>query len=357
MQEQEQVQVQEQVNHKTLNNNAGTLWRYRDGVMPNSLAIAYVLIGHGIGLVAITASNIWVNLAGALLVANTLILSAYLIHELAHSLIFRTRQNNTRLGELLMWLCGASYASFERVRVMHMRHHADRADVSCFDHESFTRKSPLWLKRMIFVAEWLHLPAVELIMHLQVMFRPFIDKSYAYQRMRVIATGISRVTFFVVLFTVAPWSLLFYGVAYLFFLKALFLAEAFAHTYEMYVVSHHNEKVPKNGRDAEYDRHHTYSNVVSRRFRWLNLYNLNFGYHNAHHDKPATPWYRLPRVQSELYADDSAQYLPYREVMRSFHRNRVKCILASDHPSSIGEGHGRADNFLGVHGVSFLSIV
>jgi fatty acid desaturase len=333
------------------------LWRYADGAVPNSLAIGYVFFGHLAGLYAITVSSLVLNLFGTLLIASTLIIAGYLIHELAHSLVFKSRRNNTRFGEMLSWLCGSSYASFDRIRSMHLRHHADRADIACFNHEDYIRSAPGWLRRTIFAAEWLHLPAVELVMHLQVIVRPFRDERYHYQRGRVIATGLSRLLFFCVLFSLNPWSLLFFAIAYLIFLKALFLAEVFAHTYEMYFVSHHKDPVPRDGRNAAYDREHTYSNVVSRRFPWLNLYNLNFGYHNAHHDKPATPWYRLPALQAELYDDGAPQYLPYREVMVSFHKNRTRCILASEHTSGIGEGKGRADGFLGVHGVSFLSIV
>jgi fatty acid desaturase len=334
-----------------------SLWRYQDGAVPNSLAIAYVLCGQLAGVYAITSDYLLLNVAGTLLLASSLIIAGYLIHELTHSLIFKQKRHNTLLGEVLLWICGSSYASFDRIRNMHMRHHGERADISCFDHEKFIRQAPHWLRRTIFIAEWLHIPAVELLMQFQVMIRPFRDKQYHDQRIRVIATGISRLVFFGILFSINTWSILFYAIAWLCFLKALFLAEAFAHTYEMYYVSHHKDPVPREGRNAEYDRHHTYSNVVSQRFPWLNLYNLNFGFHNAHHDKPTTPWYRLPQLQAQLYAEGSPQYLPYREVMVSFHKNRTRCILASEHPSAVGEGQGRADNFLGVHGVSFLSIV
>lgn len=344
-----------------MNGSVEKLWRYEDGALPNTLAIGYVLVGHIAGLAAITASNLLINLLGTILLASALIVAGYLIHELAHSLVFKTRRNNTRLGEIMLWLCGSSYASFERIRSMHLRHHADRADVACFNHEAFIRKAPAWLRRAIFLAEWLHVPAVELVMHVQVIVKPFRDKRYDDQRFRVIITGISRLAFFAILFVLNPWSLVFYAIAYLLFVKALFLAEAFAHTYEVYYVSHHRDPVPKAGRDASYDQDHTYSNIVSRRFPWLNLYNLNFGYHNAHHDKPTTPWYRLPQLQAKMYDASAPQYLPYREVMVSFHKNRTRCILASEHPSEhpseIVDGAGRADGFLGVHGVSFLSIV
>jgi hypothetical protein len=45
-----------------------------------------------------------------------------------------------------------------------------------------------------------------------------------------------------------------------------------------------------------------------------------------------------------------------REVLRSFHRNRLKRVLDDD-SGSVGEGLARADGYVGAHGVSFLTVV
>lgn len=332
------------------------IWRYSSGMWPNTLAIAYVFVAQGLGLAGIVADSLVINIGASLLIAHSLVVAAYLIHELAHALVFNARRHNRLLGEILLWICGAGYASFERVRWMHLRHHSDRADVACFDHQAFLRKAPRWLKKLIYAAEWCHIPAVELVMHYQVIYRPFIDKSVATERKRVIVMLLTRGAFFVLLMSISLPAIVFYAFAYLLFIKALFLADAYAHTYEIFIVAHNKEPVEKNGRDAEYDRHHTYSNLYSTRWPWLNLLNLNFGYHNAHHDRPATPWYRLPQMQWQLYDKESPQVLPYRELWRSVHKNRLACILTDDF-GDVSKGPGRADGFLGVHGVSFLSIV
>ena len=38
----------------------------------------------------------------------------------------------------------------------------------------------------------------------------------------------------------------------------------------------------------------TYSNLISTAFPPANLLSLNFGYHNAHHTQPMTPWRAPP---------------------------------------------------------------
>jgi fatty acid desaturase len=85
---------------------------------------------------------------------------------------------------------------------------------------------------------------------------------------------------------------------------------------------------------------------------------LNFGYHNAHHERPTMPWYKLPAYHRELYPADYAQVITVAELLKSFHTNRVKRILAENY-GEVGAGGvpGRADRFLGAVGVSFLTAV
>jgi fatty acid desaturase len=331
-------------------------WRHPEGALPGVLALAYVGCAHAAGLALLVFGGLLVFVVGVALVAHSLVVAAYLIHECTHRLVFLDVDANHRLGEVLSWLCGTSYASFGRIERMHLRHHADRADVVCFDLQGFLRGAPAWLRRAVLALEWAHVPACELLMHAQVMVRPFYDPTIRHERRRVLATGASRIAFFWLLFAANPWSLAGYALAWLLFVKALFLADAFAHTYPFYAVASEREPVPREGRDARFDMEHTWSNLVSTRCRFANLYNLNFGYHNAHHARPAEPWFRLPQVHAQLFTADASQVLPYREVWRSFHRNRVHCVLAEE-MGGVGEGPGRADAFQGVHGVSFLSIV
>jgi fatty acid desaturase len=194
-------------------------------------------------------------------------------------------------------------------------------------------------------------------MHYQVIVRPFLLSRLKLYRLRVVLVLLSRLLFFALLASISWWALVGYAIAYLLLLQALFIADAFAHTYESYLVENADDKVPAGNRDRVYDVEHTYSNLISTRFPWLNLLNLNFGFHTAHHEQASTPWYRLPALHQESYGNDQhPQVLPYQELWRTLHRNRLQRIKTDDY-GEVGEGPGRADGFVGAHGVSFLTIV
>lgn len=333
-----------------------TFWRHSDGALPNVLAFTYIAAAHvgGIALLAVPNPVAWG--VGVLLVANSLVIAAYMIHELSHMCIFCSRKVTVVVGEMLSWLCGSAYAPIGRIIRIHMRHHVDRADLALFDPRVFLKTAPRWFRHLVYALEWCYIPAVELIMHYQVVLRPFHNEAYGAERPRVIAVGLSRFVFFSLIFMLSPWALFGYAFAYMFFLTALFIGDAYAHAYDYFLVSDVNEKVSREGREGDYDLEHTYSNLISVSWPWLNLLNLNFGYHSVHHDTPSVPWHRLPTIHAAIYGDDAPQILPYRELWHSFRVNRLKRIEAED-AGRIGTGANRADGFLGVHGVSFLTVV
>jgi fatty acid desaturase len=139
------------------------------------------------------------------------------------------------------------------------------------------------------------------------------------------------------------------------FLHVLNFFDAFHHTFEQYFVEA-DEPVPSHGRDRAYEQANTYSNLLSARHRWLNLLTLNFGYHNAHHERASVPWYRLPAYHRSLYGDESAAVMPLAELLRTWHRNRVKRV-GSDFYGKSGGAVEHVDDFVGAHGVSFLTVV
>jgi fatty acid desaturase len=331
------------------------LMREPEGVLPNSLALAYVVTAQITGLFFLTRQQPWLVPAGILLTAHSMVIASYLVHECAHMTLFRARGLNRWVGELMAWVAGAAYTSYERIRHFHIRHHRDRADVARFDYKTFLLAGPPWVRRLVYALEWAYIPAVELIMHAQVMLRPFTDASLACARPRVLVVLLSRAALFLWLFSLQPWSLLWFALAYLLFMTVMNFGDAFHHTFDQYFVASDDEPVSMAGKDRQYEQRHTYSNLVSPRHPWLNLLALNFGYHNAHHERASVPWYRLPALHRELYADGDRQLLPYGQLWRTFHRNRLARILDDDY-GAVGEGDGRADAFVGAHGVSFLTV-
>lgn len=336
------------------------VFRYADGKLANSLAMAYALGGYVLGFSLLFAGNGWLNAVGTLLLGHAMVVAAYLIHEFAHGTIFANPKANERAGELCSWLCGSCYAGFQDLRRKHMRHHVDRADVITFDTKVFLNQGPAWLRRLVLALEWAYIPAVELIMHFYVIALPFITDNprHRARRGKVLGVLLVRGGLFVLVASVSLKALLLYGVAWMLMLTVLRFADAYQHTYDAFAVLEDGGAIPADKvRDRAYEQHNTYSNVVSLRWPALNLLLLNFSYHNAHHEKPVAPWYRLPALHRELYGSDYVQVIPMHLLLKSFHQHRLRRVI-DDHYGEVAEqGERRADGFYGAVGVSFLTAV
>jgi fatty acid desaturase len=345
------------------------VFRYQDGVMPNVLALSFVLLGYPIGIACLTQSFWIFNILGFLLTLVSLIWSAYFIHEFAHQAIFKTPIANARWGTAMSWINGSCYARFDDMRKKHMRHHIERADVVSFDVKNFLLAAPSWQRHTVLALEWAHFPAVEFLMRGFVFCQPFrtnntnSTKSTNHslvrtERIRVVCTAIVRFSAWALLGWWSPKALLLYFLAYTAFVIALRFADCFQHTYDAYPVIDDTPIPADKVRDKAYEQANTFSDVVGLQSTWLNLVWLNFGFHNAHHERPTLPWYRLPSYHREIYSADYAQVITIGELLRSFHINRVKRILATSYGEVKPHGvSGRADHFLGAVGVSFLTAI
>jgi fatty acid desaturase len=330
------------------------LFRDREAALANTLVLAWTCAGWLGSFVLMNAHAGILNIAGALLCAHTMVLAAYLVHEAAHQTLFTAHRANAAAGEAMNFIAGSAYASFERIRHMHIRHHLDRADLTCFDFKGLMRRRP-GVRSTLQVLEWAYVPATEVLMHWQVIARPFFVASQRRHLPRVAAMLIVRCGLLALLGFWSLKALLFYVLATALQLHALNFFDAFHHSFEQYFVAA-DEPVPMAGRDREYEHAHTYSNLISLKHPWLNLLTLNFGYHNAHHHRASLPWYRLPALHRDLYGEPSDAVLPLSQLLHTWHRNRVRRVIAEDYgvPSP---GPGGADNFVGAHGVSFLTVV
>ena len=333
-------------------------FRYPDGVVPNTTALAFTLLGWPLGVALLVAAPWWLNALGFVLVVLTLVWSAYFIHEFAHMAIFRDGNINARWGAAMTWINGSCYAPFTDLRRKHMRHHVERADVLTFDARGFLLRSPAWFRNTVLALEWAYVPAVEFIMRGYVISLPFVDEPKRSRRLRIVGIALVRIAAFALLGWWSLKALLLYLAAYMVFVTVLRFADCFQHTYDSYPILD-DAPVPKDKlRDAAYEQANTFSNVVGIDSFWLNLLWLNFGYHNAHHERPTLPWYRLPAYHRKLYGDDHVQVIPVRTLLKSFHINRVRRVISDDYGMVAPHGTpGRADGFLGAVGVSFLTAV
>jgi fatty acid desaturase len=322
---------------------------------PNWLAIAYTLLGWPLGVWLLTRHDIALSIVGVLLTAHTLVFSAYLIHECAHHAIFATAKRNDRLGLVMSWMNGACLADYGRLKKKHLRHHSDRLDVVTFDYRAALNHMPRWARGILLALEWAYVPTVELIMRCMIIAKPFRQGTAA-ERGRMVLLLSVRVAFFTALAFVSVRALLLYALSFLIFVSVLRFMDAFQHTYDVFASTSLESAPVDPKRDLRYEYENTYSNLIGERYWWLNLFVLNFPYHNAHHVRPSLPWYKLRTLHRSLYGDQDRQVIPCRDLIGSYHRHRVARVLADDYGSVASDGK-RAASFLGAVGVSFLTAV
>lgn len=328
-----------------------SFFRFEDALLPNLLAWTYMLAAYIVGFYAIMSDMIIYNLAGTVLLAHSMVISAYFIHECAHDSLFKKNRHNRLFGEIFLWISGASYSDYEAVRHKHVRHHMDRADIVSFDFRTRLETYPKLLK-VIQVLEWMYIPALEIMMHALVIILPFVKVSRKHLRSRVITVLVLRMVFFALLASISLKVLIFYPIAYMLFLTVMRFMDVHQHTYDLYETLDQKRGDEVKQYDSAFEKRNTYSNLISTRYPWLNLLVLNFSYHNVHHDQQMQPWYRLPRLHQELYGKDETQVLSFKNLIESYHRYRVARITNSD--ASDSDVH-KGKDFIGVDGVSFLT--
>ena len=331
------------------------LLRHPESPWVNRLAILYTLGGWAFGIWLLTLPSIASNVAGVLLTAHTLVCSAYLLHDCAHHAVYATARANDGLGVLLSWLNGACLATYQGLKRKHLRHHTDRLDVVTFDYRAVLKAAPGWVRRIVLALEWAYIPAVELLMRGLIVAAPF-QLGPVRARVRMVLLLAIRVALFAALALISVKAVLLYALAYLVFLHVLRFMDAFQHTYDVFVSRSLAPAPADPSRNRRYEYAHTYSNLLSVRWPWLNLLVLNFPYHNAHHTQTGVPWYHLPSLHRSLYGQHDPQVIPSRTLLGNYHRYRVVRVLADDYGAVRVEG-ARASGFIGAVGVSFLTAV
>lgn len=298
------------------------------GVVYHGAAVAYSLLAWLCGFAGLFHPNLAINAAATLLLAHGMIIAAYMVHECGHNTVFRRVRHNERLGGALTWICGASYGTFSDIRYKHLRHHVDNDDVVWFDYEKFFLEHPLVL-RVTRLLEWCYIPAHDLLMHVIMVFTSFVIPQRRNQRRRNVAVIMVRGGVFLALLAWYPKVAVLYCLSYVIMVQVLRFTDSLQHDYPYRVNLYTDERSPHRG-DKQWEQEHTFSVPLSLRHERLNWLTLNFGYHNAHHSRPTTPWYRLPELHRELYGDDESAVIPLSRQLAIFHRGRVRRIIKWD---------------------------
>jgi fatty acid desaturase len=315
----------------------------------NGLALTYVFGGYGVAIAAITSQGWWANLLGFFLLIHTLMWAAYFVHDLIHGAVFRGRQWNALVAQMMLFLTGSCYSHFQDVARSHLAHHKNRADFSPFSMTEFLKALPSWLRQSIIVLEWLYFPAINFILRWLCIVAPFLGQSRRDERWRTTSLLLIRGSLFTALAWYSWKAVVIYFIAYVCFINILRFMDCFQHTYEVFQFG---QTLPQYS--LEYEEANTYSNLMPKRWQWLNLLFLNFGYHNAHHRVMQCPWYLLPQLDAELYPSDYRQHVTLDQFIANYHRYRVSRLFEGEGEVSDAGGKLTLDTFYGAVGVSFL---
>lgn len=331
-----------------------TLLRDPTSLWPNMAAVGYILLGYFGGWWALFQENHYLFIAGVIAIAHGMTIAAYLMHDCGHNSIFKDTELNSRLGRWLNVICGSNYGTYEDMRYKHMRHHVDNCEPVTFDYRSWLKQHPL-VHKAVNLLEWAYIPAVELIMHAMQIVAPFIYEDKRDQRGRVIRVTLIRFSLFALIIWLSPMAALGYVLAYLLFITFLRFMDNFQHSYEIFYRLSDPTFVPPLKGNTEYEQSHTYTNLLSHRWPWLNLLALNFSYHNAHHAKPTLSWHRLPALHASLYPENCPQQLTFWPQLVSFHRHRVSRVLSEHYGEDDVATQLRKREAVGVNALSFLT--
>jgi|TARA_B110000438_G_scaffold114235_1_gene111983 fatty acid desaturase len=304
----------------------------KQSLIYNGGAFCYALISYTLGLYGLFHMNLIINFAAILLLSHGMIIAAYLVHECAHNLVFKKMQHNTFFGKFLVWICGASYGTYEDIRYKHFRHHVDNDDVVWFDYEAFFRKHPRIL-RLTQILEWFYIPVHDLIMHFIMVFTSFVIPQRRNQRKRNLLVILTRGSLFIMLTIYYPQVAFFYILAYLIMMTVLRFMDSIQHDYSYNLTLFTKERSPRKG-DFNWEQEHTFSNPISMNIPFLNWATLNFGFHNAHHADMSIPWYKLPDKHKELFGENSKRHVPFLSQLKIFHKQRVNRIIDNHNEES-----------------------
>lgn len=319
----------------------------------NCSLLTYTLLAYGLGIGLLVQLPWILNLLGALLLLHGLVLSALATHELIHSNLFKQHWANGVAGRLMTHLNGACYAPYADLVQHHLNHHIHHADFVPFEMGAFFAALPPWLRRVCVALEWAYFPWLEFWLRWRLMVAAFTNPEKAPFRGHTVLLLLYRGGLFALLGWVSPKALVLYGLVYVAFVNLMRFADAFHHTYDYVVMG---AEFPK--RDRVYEQTHTFSNVVSKRYAWLNLLYLNFGYHNAHHHDMRCPWHQLPQLHQRLYGDEAKQLLPLPQLVSNYHRFRLDRLFGGQSQvaaAAMAEMKDGCLDFTGGIGVSLLT--
>jgi fatty acid desaturase len=323
----------------------------RQKPIENIFSIIYSCLGYTTAIICLILPYVLLNLLGIMLLTHSLLYSAYLSHEFMHGNIFKSRRWNTVFGNVMLWLNGGCYNSFQDLTLQHLAHHRDRADILTFNPIAALEKQPTLIRKSILALEWLYFPAIGFWSRWHSILSPWWNLERRDRQTSTILIILIRVFLFIGLGIVSIKALGLYFFSYIGMINILRWGDAFQHTYEGFPLG---TSLPK--RDRAHEEANTFSTLLSRHYPWVNLLLLNFGYHCAHHTVMKCPWHSLQELDRELYQDKEIRYISLLQQLKNYHQFRVTRFIKGQGEAFDELGNPTLDKFYGAHDVSFLML-
>nr|WP_258184119.1 fatty acid desaturase [Chroococcidiopsis cubana] len=279
---------------------------------------------------------------------HALILSATFTHEFIHGNIFKDRQLNVLWGQVMTHLNGAYYATWKDLVAHHFNHHIYHADFVGFDIPAHLNSKKTWKRWTYIIFEWLYFPLFEFELRWQIILAPFFEPKKYYLIGRSLALMLYRTAVFVLLGWFSGKAVILYAIAYISFVNIMRFADAFHHTFEYVIIGQEISK-----RDRIYEQAHTFSNLVSVKYPWLNLLFLNYGYHNAYHHNKRCPWHESPQSHQQVFGEQPGGFLALPQLVSNYHRYRTSRLFSGQGEAVLEDS--TLDAFTGGVAVSFLT--
>ena len=309
----------------------------------SALAISYVMIGHLAGVACCLSAHPALHVPGILLLAHTTVMSGLLNHELMHRAVFRRARTNDWFGAVLSIFNGGCYVQFDLLRRQHMAHHLHKVGYDSFSVTEWVRTLPT-LAQAVFVAmEYCYFPVLSLLSRARALLYPFFNTKYASMRLRIALVFCARMAFLCGLYVIQPWSILSFAVAHLVMITMFRLFDCYHHTFDVVPLG---SRPP--GHPDGYEQERTFSSLLSREHPWFNALFLNYGYHNAHHQLFAAPWYRLPEIDRHMFGGAAPHHILLGEWLRGYHRHRITRIYEGIGRPTARDGRLTTDSFHGI---------
>jgi fatty acid desaturase len=207
------------------------------------------------------------------------------------------------------------------------------------------------IRKLIVILEWLYFPIVSFWSRWQGIANCLCNPKHRNEQVRIVLIIIIRTVLFTLLALTSPKALLLYFLSYIGMITVLRWMDAYQHTYEAVPPG-----TPLPKRDRTHEQANTFSNLLSRRYPWLNFLFLNFGYHNAHHAVMKCPWYCLPELDRKISQESKTHYISLSKQLIDYHRFRVTRLFTGQGLPVHGQINPTSVNFDGAVDVSFITL-